>query len=183
MAGAEIKINIDDKKIRDLLGRIRRNLGSLKPAMEIIGETVQASIQRNFEKGGRPDKWQDLADVTKKRRAQKGKWPGMILMQSGVAGGLAGSIIYRASDDRTVVSANKIYAAVHQFGAAKGSFGEFVGNVQAHLRKGRPVQAHTRRMKLPWGDIPARPFMMVQEEDWVEIKEALNRFILTAGAR
>ena len=181
MAGVEIKISIDDKEAQDLLGRIQRNLGNLKPAMEIIGETVQTSIQRNFEKGGRPKKWKGLSETTKKERQKKGKWPGLILVRSGVSGGLMGSISYRALGGSVILSANKKSAATHQFGAKKGSFGTIVANVRAHLRKGRTVRAHTRTMRLPWGDIPARPFMMVQDEDWSEIRHALVEFI--AGSK
>lgn len=40
------------------------------------------------------------------------------------------------------------------------------------------VKAHIRKISLPWGDIPARPFMMIQDDDWTEIKETLAEFLL-----
>jgi phage gpG-like protein len=51
-----------------------------------------------------------------------------------------------------VLVANKPYAAIQHFGGMAG--------------KGRKVK------------IPARPYMMIQDEDWAEIKAALNDFII-----
>lgn len=171
MSGAAIKIN--DQEVKAMIKRILRNLGDMTPAMKIIGSIVRASVIRNFEKGGRPVKWKSHSKVTEKRR--KG---GAILRKQGMAGGLMGSISYTADKNSVRIGTNKVYAAVHQFGAKKGSFGTFMVNIGAHTRKGSPVRAQTRNVKLPWGDIPARPFLMIQNEDVVEIKDALSGFIL-----
>lgn len=164
MAGAAIEITANDKKVTELLERIRKKLGDLTPAMKIIGSTVRASVIRNFEKSGRPSKWKKHSRLTEKRRGKGAK----ILMGQGLAGGLAASINYKADKDNVKIGTNKIYAAVHQFGAKKGSFGTVAAN----------IKAHTRKMKLPWGDIPARPFLVVQKEDWGEVTEALIEFLL-----
>lgn len=177
MSGAAISVKVDDKKVSELLGRIRRNLGDLRPAFKIVGATVRTSVIRNFEKSGRPKRWKKHSKTTKARRGTGAK----VLMVQGLGAGLAGSIHYKAGSDRVTVGTNKIYGAVHQFGAKKGSFGEFVFRVREHLRKGRKVKAHTRTAKLPWGDIPARPFLMIQDEDWVEIRAALNDYITGAA--
>ena len=117
-----------------------------------------------------------------------------ILRRQGFAGGLMGSISVRAYNDRAEVGTNKIYAAVHQFGAAKGSFDTVEAVVRSHTRWikqafGREieprqvtVQEHKRKMVLPWGDIPARLFMMVQNEDWDEIRAELGEFLMKKGA-
>lgn len=186
MAGVSLSLTIKDERIKRLLGDIQRRMGDLAPAMKIIGQIVRTSIVRNFEKGGRPAKWAPLSPVTLARR--KGR---KILMDRGMGGGLAASIHPRADKDSVTLGTNKIYAAVQQFGAKKGSFGTVEAKIQTHMRKitqifGRPVKprkvavrAHTRKMKLPWGDIPARPFIMVQPEDWDEIRESLGDFILS----
>ncbi|WP_035253305.1 phage virion morphogenesis protein [Desulfatiglans anilini] len=178
-------IEIRDEGVRSLLSEIQSRLQHLKPAMSLIGEIVQESIERNFEEGGRPEKWKDLSSSTKLQRQRIRKWPGMILVRSGKAGGLMGAISYRAFDDRVEMSANKEYAAVHQFGAKRGAFGTILAKVRSHMRRmanGKTVQvrAHTRKVVLPWGDIPARPFMMVQNEDWDEIRESLLDHLETA---
>ena len=66
------------------------------------------------------------------------------------------SIKIKAERDQVKVGTNQVYAAVHQFGAKKGSFGMFTVNVKEHIKRlktGRQyhVKAHTRRVKLPWG--------------------------------
>jgi len=175
VAGASIEIRVDDK-VKELFAGMQRRMAGLTPAMKIIGETVRTSVIRNFEEGGRP-RWKPLSPATLARR--KGK---KILMRQGFAGGLAGSIHAKAYRDRAVVDTNKIYAAVHQFGAKKGSFGTVTARVREHVRRlasGKEVRVreHTRKTKIPWGDIPARPFLMVQDEDWEEIREALAGYI------
>ena len=149
MAG--VKIKIDDKKVREMLAGILKRMGDPKPAMKILGAIVRTSIVRNFEKGGRPTKWTALSPETLKTK--KGS---AILREQGMAGGLMGAINYKPFSKKVVVSANKIYAAIHHFGGKAG--------------RGRKVT------------IPARPYMMVQDEDWVEMKAALKDFIVQGKA-
>ena len=52
------------------------------------------------------------------------------------------------------------YAAVQQFGARRGEFGR--------TRRGAPI---------PWGDIPARPFLGVSRVDRVEILDILAGYL------
>jgi len=147
VAGVSIKVDIDDREVEELLSRLRERVEDLTPVMKIIGETVRTSVVRNFEKGGRPDAWQPLAPAT-----LKGEKRGAgILRRRGFAGGLLGSINSKAYKDRAVVGTNKVYGAIHQFGGKAG--------------RGHKVT------------IPARPFLMVQDEDWDEIKEALAGYI------
>ena len=186
MSGAGIEIKVDDEQVNALFGRLQTRMNDLTPAMKVIGEIVRTSVVKNFEVGGRP-RWKPLSPVTLARR--KGS---KILYRQGPAGGLLGSIHYKADKDRVVIGTNKVYAAVHQFGAKKGSFGTVTETVKAHMRRitqafGRPVKphkisvrAHTRQAKLPWGNIPARPYLMIQEEDWQEIRESLLEFITGA---
>ena len=65
---------------------------------------------------------------------------------------LQNSITAKAFSDRAEVGTNVIYAAIHQFGGKAG--------------RGHKVT------------IPARPFLMVQPEDWTEIKAALTDHLL-----
>lgn len=179
MAGTTISVTIKDKKVSELLEQIQGKLGDLTSANKIIGSTVRASVIRNFEKSGRPEKWKKHSRLTESIRGTGAK----ILMAQGFAGGLAASINYQADKDSARIGTNKIYAAVHQFGAKKGSFGSFAINIREHMRKLKAgkssrVQAHTRKVKLPWGDIPARPFLKVQKQDWDEIRDALGKFFL-----
>lgn len=151
----EIKISVDDREIRSLLSRFQARLRDLTPAMKIVGEIVQTSVLRNFEAGGRPQKWAPLKASTILQRLRQGHWPGQILVRHGVSGGLMGSISYRAYNDRAVVSANKKYAAIHQFGG----------------KAGRGLKAN----------IPARPYLLIQDADWTEIQRALSEYLSSGG--
>lgn len=188
-------------KVADMI----RRAGDLRPAMNEIGEIVQASIIRNFEDSGRP-RWQSLRPSTIEARKKQNKWPGQILVRTGNLK----RIHYKATKQKVTVSpsaqASK-YAALHQFGARAGSFGTVAARVKRHLRSnirtksgtlkwgeyinsrlhGRKdagkvwVKAHTRMVRLPWGDIPARPFMLVQDEDVADMTEAISDYLIGAG--
>ncbi|RLC27258.1 MAG: phage virion morphogenesis protein [Deltaproteobacteria bacterium] len=179
MTGTMMDIQIEDHGIQSLLRRIQRQTQNLTPAMNIIGQIVRTSIVRNFEKEGRPQKWKAHSETTEKRR---GKGASILREESH----LMNSIHPKAYFDRAEIGTNRVYAAVHQFGAKKGAFGTFsvMQQVKEHIRKikgkSQKVRAHkrTRRMSVPWGDIPARPFMLVQTEDWDKIRESLSDYIL-----
>lgn len=152
----DINITVDDKPVILRLNRMIRRLENATPAFEIIGETVVASIDRNFEEGGRPNQWEPLSQVTILDRQRENKWPGKILIRRGKAGGLQGSVSFGAQRDRVIISANKVYAAVQHFGIG----------VRSSLATRRRSPA-----------IPARPFMMVQPEDWTSINRQFLRYL------
>ena len=56
------------------------------------------------------------------------------------------------------VGSTRIYAGAHQFGARRGACGT--------NKKGAPI---------PWGDIPARPFLGVSDADKKTILEIINK--------
>jgi phage virion morphogenesis protein len=182
-----IEIRIADDELKNYLRELSRRMGSLKPVMALIGEIVNESIQTNFEVGGRPE-WAPLSPVTIANRKKLNKWPGQILVRSGVRGGLMGSVSYKPMDDKVVIGTNKVYAKVHQFGAKKGQFGQKTVHIPAHERSGKgtkrhKVRAHTRTMNIPWGDIPARPFLMIQDNDWIKIKTKLENYIFKGTSK
>lgn len=172
-------ITVDDEKVQKLLGKIYDQSGDLSPVLKPIGELVRTSVVRNFEAGGRPEKWAPLSTVTLSRRKKSGG----ILRVQGHAGGLLGSIHSEAGSDKVVVGTNKIYAAVHQFGAKKGQFGRaaVARKTGRAGRSGAAIYSRGWMMPIPWGDIPARPFMLVQVEDLVEIREMLTEYVLEGG--
>jgi phage virion morphogenesis protein len=156
VAGASITVDSNTRQVRDLVAELRGKLEYMTPLMKIIGAIIQASVQKNFEEGGRP-KWAPLSPVTLLRRKSSG---GPLVVQ-GFAGGLLGSISYKATERKVTIGTNKIYGAVQQFGAGKGAFGQ--------TSRGAPI---------PWGDIPARPYLMVQDEDWTEIGAEVKEYLV-----
>jgi phage virion morphogenesis protein len=151
-----IDIKTQDLGVRRMLRGLDKRTGDMSPVLAVIGEIGLTSIKRNFEVGGRPRKWKRLAPSTVKDRIRVGKWPGQILVRSGVAGGLLGSLHYKARPKGVDLVADKIYAAIHHFGG----------------KTGRGHKTH----------IPARAFMLLQKEDVREIKETVSDYIAGRGA-
>lgn len=154
----DIKIEVDDKGMQKMLRELSERMEDLTPVMRRIGELLVSSVQENFNREGRysepgswrggPKRWQELAPSTIRQRERQGYWPGQILTRTGR---LKSSINYHAGKDHVVVGTNLIYAAIHQFGG----------------KAGRGHRAN----------IPARPFLVVQDEDLEEIREIIRDYI------
>lgn len=72
--------------------------------------------------------------------------------------------IYRQSGpDFAEIGSNAIQAAVMQFGAAKGAFGSGGGQ------------------SVPWGDIPARPFLGFADDDRAALVEEIEEWLQRIG--
>lgn len=187
MTDSLIQIEVRDDEVRRILALVQSRIGRLRPALALVGEIVLESVQQNFLAEGRPDKWPPLSLQTKAERARLG-YTGPILQRRGGGGGLLGSLHRQADDRKVTIAADKIYDATMQFGAKRGQFGTVTARIKAHVRRLKSgkvvnVRAHTRQQKIPWGDIPARPFLMVQDEDWDEIREELTDFLFGGQGR
>ncbi len=112
MADKHIEIKIDNKEIEKHLLKLADKTKSLRPLMKNIAGIFSYSTEENFKEEGRP-KWKDLAEITKKKREKKGKWPGPILQ---VEGQLASSV----STYYATIGSNLPYAAIHQLGGQAG---------------------------------------------------------------
>lgn len=152
MAGLTFTVELEDealtRRLDELVDRMDRPIGFYKGVGEYLTEVA---IPRNFAQEAAPDgtPWASLRPVTIARREAKGQTPITILRASG---GMAGGINYETTDDHVLVGSPAPQAAVMQLGAAQGSFGQ--------TSRGGPI---------PWGDIPARPFLGLSAEDELEI--------------
>lgn len=167
-----ISIKIKDGQVRAELGRLAGAMRNLTPVMRGIGEIVKTSVERNFAASGRPDKWKESQRVKKEG--------GQTLSDTGR---LRGSFTVRAYPDRAEVGTNVVYAAIHQAGF------EGTIDIAAHIRKVKSrdvresrkitakgigyVRAHARRLNMP-----ARPFLMIQDEDWEKMTRYLAGYIV-----
>lgn len=168
-----IEIKVDDSELRALLKALSWKLGNLTPVMREIGSIVRTSVVKNFEVGGRysevgsfkggSKKWQPLSVVTlfarPKRQivTKKGRFKASferklmnrkILFKQGL---LLGSINSQASADSVRIGPHRVYAAIHQFGGRAG--------------RGKKVK------------IPARPYLVIQDQDLAEMKAAISRYL------
>lgn len=148
MADEPIKIKIDNKAVNEKLLELASRGENLRPLMKNIAGIFASSTEENFKEEGRPDKWTDLAEITKEKRKKKNKWPGQILQ---VQGQLASSVNTQYDDESVVIGSNLPYAAIHQLGGQAG--------------KNKKVE------------IPARPYLQLIDEDYDEILEETQTYL------
>lgn len=160
---ADVKID----KFNEIIDIAKRTASDLKPAMAAIGNLVTKSVKQNFREEGRPDKWQ-------KSKKKKGK-------TLHGTGALARNIHYELDSDGsavTIMTGPQKYARIHQFG----------GNIPAREIHAKNRQAlkftvggkvfYRKSVHHPGANIPARPYMLLQEDDETKIKDILaNRIV------
>lgn len=155
-------INLDTSELERVLHNAANHLTHTAPLMEDISRALLSETMMNFQFGGRPA-WAGLSPVTLARRAHGG---GAILQDSGI---LKKSINASHTDDTATIGSNLKYAPTHQFGAKQGEFGR-----------------SDRNTPLPWGDIPARPFIPMDKngdisyDGFLAVREVVNGYL--AGA-
>lgn len=179
MVNELIKIEIQDKEIKQALADIYAKSKTLKPAMHLISLIVKRSIVTNFNVGGRPVPWRPSKRVLKSG--------GKTLVDLGI---LRSSFEIRSDDTSASVSTNIAYAPIHNFGGSinrKPREGVlFFKKFKSGKRKGRTL--FSKEGKALFGKkisfsghsvtMPQREFMMVQEEDWSEMTNKLASYIL-----
>lgn len=158
----EIRVTIDDAEVRQALNDAIAAGRDLSPAMRGVAEALRGGVQQAFIDQQAPDgaAWAGLSEVTQEARRKRRTWPGDILR---VTGRLSDSVTVDSGPDFAAAGTNLVYAGTHQFGAAKGQFG-----------------ATARGVPIPWGDIPARPFLGVSADTEVEIADVLRAHLIDA---
>lgn len=169
----QITIKADDTAVKKELGELQARTKNLLPIMKVIGQIVRTSVIRNFEAGGRP-KWEPSKRVQKKG--------GITLVKTHR---LMNSVVAKAYADRAEIGTNVIYAAIHQLGGkiTQGARSELFlhnryvrGEKKGSFKKGTTAgRGYTFKERK--SVIPVRPFLMVQDEDWTEIKGVLNDYL------
>ena len=178
MAGFAIRLDIQDGPAKAIVVDLRQRCENTTPAMRIIGEIGRSSIVRNFEVGGRPDPWK-----ISKRASKDG---GVTLTKTRR---LAKSIVFSAARDSVDIGTNVIYARIHnQGGDVKHPARERVLHFKPKdgRRKNSPAQ-FSRPSQAKFGMkvagqaytiiMPKREFMLLQPEDWTEIRAALLEYL------
>ncbi len=114
MTGARVVVRVDDLLVGGALGRLQKLGGRPASLMNPIGMGMAENVRDRFDRGvdpeGRP--WVGLNPAY----AAMKRGPG-ILRESGMRGGLQASITFKVMGASLLIGSNKVYAAVHQFGA------------------------------------------------------------------
>lgn len=122
--------------------------GNPRPALLEIGEDLVDSTKARFNPGIGPD-GVPWARNSEETIRRKGRDKPLVHL-----GTLMEQIHYQLSGDDTLeVGSSMVYAAMHQFGGTKAEF--------PHL----------------WGDIPARPFIGISDEDEEKIIDLFNDYL------
>lgn len=148
MSDKPIEIKIDNNDVERKLLKLAQKGENLRPLMKNIAGIFASATEENFKNEGRPDKWTELSEATKKQRTKQKKWPGQILQ---VSGQLASSISTQYDDESAVIGSNLDYAAIHQLGGQAG--------------KNKKVE------------IPARPYLKLTDDDFNEILDATEQYL------
>ena len=138
----------------------------LKPIMAVAGNIVVKSVKQNFREGVRPEKW-----------TQSKKPKGMTLIGTGA---LMKSIHHKVDDDGmgvTVMTGPQKYAAIHQFGGTTAPHEIKAKNRRALQFTVGGVTLYRKKVHHPGSNIPARPYMLLQDEDIENIKKVMLEYL------
>lgn len=169
-----ITIQFDDKQSRQTFARLAASAKNPGPVLEEIGELLIDSTKQRFGTSRAPDgtPWAKNSPTTilqylGRYKSSFNKRDGRLTKKGaerasskrpliGETGDLARQITKRVDGNHTLLvgSTVKKYAAVQQFGAKKGAFG-----------------------KAPWGDIPARPFLGISDQDHRSILDTISDYL------
>jgi len=141
-----INVQLDTSELDQAFNRLSQSTSNLYQPMDEIGDALENNIALLFVDQQSPEgePWKPLSDVTLQRRRQgAGEGSARILQDTGI---LKNSMTHNADHKSVEVGTAVEYAPTHQFGATKGQYATGV----------------------PWGDIPARPFIPEERlpTDW-----------------
>ena len=148
-------------EVLDVLEQVLKRVSDLSEPMASIAAVLESASEQAFSDEADPatgENWTALSDLTLALRPQR--QGGMILQDST---SLASSVTTEAGADFAQIGTNVPYATTMFFGANQGAFGK-----------------NSRGHPLPWGDIPARPYLGVGDEDKADILDILEAEILSA---
>ena len=166
MAGVGIRIEANVDEAAAVLQRIVARGFSPAPALDEIGSYLVSSTIRRFELERGPDgtPWK------KSRRAERES--GQTLTDTGR---LRASITHSVAGDAVEVGTNVVYAAIHQFGGKTKP-----RTIRPRRKKalfwpgaGHPVAS----VQHPGSDVPARPFLGVDDRDRPVIERIVVRHL------
>ncbi|MBB3231712.1 phage virion morphogenesis protein [Halomonas stenophila] len=157
MAGARIQLDIEARSALEALGELLDRVEDPRPAFREIGEYLDLAHRDRWDAQRAPDgtPWAPLSDATK---ARKKKNRDKILVQDGH---LRDLLRYDVSLEELLFGTDRKYGAVQHFGAEQGAFGQ--------TSRGTPI---------PWGDIPAREWLGLADDEEQPVLEILERHLL-----
>lgn len=169
-------IRTDSDAARRELQERRRRMQDLSPVMPEIGQIHLASVQKNFRVGGRTGSnpfGGGSAHWIPSGRAKRQS--GKTLIDSGQ---LSASITYQIAGNRVIIGTNKVYGGIHQYGGVikhpGGTPYTVIDGRAVFVSKGADhIVGYTKPHPIT---IPARPYIVVQDEDVIDDGDAVIGF-------
>jgi phage gpG-like protein len=173
------------------IDRMALALSSFKEPLErSIKQVMIPSFQKNFEVGGRPEKWEPLASYTLEVRAKQGAGNKILVRTGALKRGVAQFSIWNVGNTSATIRGlpdSIWYGAIHQQGI--GGFGPFVEAAQRSLgrRAGglAVIKEAFRLLDEARGagghravHIPQRRFIVFQEEDIDDIQQVFLEWMI-----
>jgi len=154
-------IEINEDEITAALERLASAMTNMMPVMQDLGEFLATSTRDRFTEGTGPDgtPWAPKSPATLDAYARR-RDPVDDRPLFGPTRRLSSEIHWFATPDSVEWGSSHIYAATQQFGAAQGAFG-----------------ATSRGSPIPWGGIPARPFLGLSDSDRAEIADIVAEWL------
>ncbi|WP_436399309.1 phage virion morphogenesis protein [Roseobacter sp. S98] len=145
-------VEINDAGVDRVFAELESRLSDMTEVFNVLGDLLEDRTEKRFEAGVAPDgtRWAPKSQATIDAYVRRGQTadPRPLFGPNADTLPLRRSFFRDAGPRRLEIGTNKIQAAVMQYGARKGAFGQ--------TATGRPI---------PWGDIPARPFLGISAED------------------
>ena len=164
-----MRIELKTAEAERVLNELIRRMTDFSEPMQDIGELMVESTRQNFVEGSSPDgvpwapKSQATLDAYAARKETVSSKPLI-----GPSRTLSTTVFSQPGTNSVSWGSAMIQAAVMQFGAQAGEFGATIGRD----KNGREFMVST-----PWGDIPARPFIGVGEDDETAIVATLEEWL------
>ncbi len=155
------RVKFNDGPARDAIKRAMAALADPQPLYERIGDHLVRQRRERFIKGVGADgkAWAPKSEATLERYRRMG-YGELTRPLIGPGQALSRQIKMFVSKDGVVVGSALAYSGVMQEGAAKGAFGTD--------RRGNP---------LPWGKIPARPWIDLGNDEGRTIIEIVDEYL------
>lgn len=167
MTGLAMNVQVRADEALRYLAERREAASGTSRLMDVIGEIVVSSVRRNFELGQSPEgtPWEESS----RAKAEGGK----TLIDTAI---LMNSIGYQTTGNSVEVGTPVAYAAIHHFGGKTPPRTIRPRNARALFWPG--ARHPVAKVDHPGSDIPARPFLGIRAEDWLEIADAVRKHFM-----
>lgn len=181
---------IIDSALDDFASQIIKKFAGINfsPIIPKLEQVIQTSIDRNFSEGGRFGNDNEFGGGNQKwiESGRAKKQSGQTLIDSGQ---LSSSIVINISQSNgglnIEISSNKPYAAIQNFGGTINKPASSKTYTQNRYKQGSKKGQYKKGTKFGQGatvgehtiTLPARPFLVLQNEDIVQMKNIISNYI------